>query len=97
MTRALVALLAVTLVAAVVAASGDLLLGCGGNGWTPADSKSARDALSAQRTLLDVCSSDAGCTPPMVRAVERASTCNLASMLHRHGADVADAGDGCAP
>ena len=71
-----------------------LLIGCGGNAWTDFDTKAAQDAVSAQQTLVVVCEGDAGCTPGIVRAVERATSCNLASMLARHGAGNADAG-GC--
>jgi hypothetical protein len=69
------------------------LLGCGGNAWTDADSKAATDAVRAQQLLAALCDSDAGCSHGQVHLVEHETSCNLASMLHRHGAtDVADAG-----
>lgn len=68
-----------------------LLGGCGG-GWNDADTAATTAAVRAQQALRAQCEADggAGCSPSMVRAVERATTCNLGSMLHRHGTDVVD-------
>jgi hypothetical protein len=72
-----------------------IFVACGGNPWTDADSKSAHDAVTAGQALVQVCGGDAACDPGIVRATERSVDCNIASMLHRHGADLSDAGAGC--
>lgn len=72
-----------------------VLAGCGGNAWVDADTQAAHDAVRAQAMLERVCEDDGGCSPGMVRAVERATACNLGSMLCRHAGEC-DAGR-CGP
>ena len=86
------------LTVAIVALAG-VVAACTGNAaeWTSADAKSATDALHSQALLVTSCGGDAGCSPAVLRAVERSSVCNLAAMLHRHGADVPEAGAECQP
>jgi hypothetical protein len=76
-----------------------LLVGCGGNAWTDADTKASTTILRTQRALVRLCQSDAGCTSAQVVELQNATECNLGSMLARHGADILDGGGqlGCQP
>lgn len=58
--------------------------GCGGNGWTDADTKSAQDAVHAQLMVETICADAGPCTPSQVRALERMSACAVESMRERH-------------
>jgi len=82
--------------AALLVGAAFALWECGGNAWTDADTKAALDAVRAQNAIVTLCDGDGGCTPGQVRAVERATSCNLSSMMVRHGVD-ASAPAGCQP
>jgi hypothetical protein len=70
-------------------------LGCSGSAanWTAADTKSVSDAVRAEKALMQLCDSDAGCTRGQVAAVENATLCDLGAALERHGGDILDGGE----
>src|ERR1700722_9516192 len=94
-----VAVLALLIVVVIVAGWTFFLVGCGGSSWTDADTTSAKTQFQTQQTLLRLCQSEGGCTSGQLEVVENSATCNLGSMLARHGADVLDGGAslGCQP
>jgi hypothetical protein len=75
-----------------------VVAGCGG-GLAPPDVAPLQHAVLAQKSLTDLCRSDAGCTPGQCAAVSEAVACNVGSVLYRNGApDMLDGGGGtCHP
>ncbi len=74
------------------------LVGCGGNPWTDADSKSMTNAVLLARGCDALCLSDGGCTASQSSACLEPIACNVGSALHRHGQpDMLDGGAACRP
>jgi hypothetical protein len=83
----------------LIALAAFLLTACASNSWTPGDTARSTDIIQAQKALVMLCQSDAGCTPGQVEVVEESTMCNLGSMMATHGADILDGGAeyGCKP
>lgn len=70
----------------------------GGNQWAAADTTDMTHTLQTSRDCTALCLSDAGCSPQQAAGCFEGMSCDMGSMLHRHGGpDVVSPDAGCSP
>lgn len=95
--RPLFAIAGLAFAAAAAAVALSLLDGCGGDAWTPADTTAHQKAVTAGKTLVSTCRSDAGCSPGTCAIYVEAIDCQIGSSLYHHGGgDLLGPEAGCA-
>jgi hypothetical protein len=73
-----------------------LIVGCG-SGLSQADTNSTTDAVRSMVMIDTLCSSDAGCDPARVRALDESVICDSSSVLYRNRKNIPDSGVACPP
>jgi hypothetical protein len=75
-----------------------LVAGCGsGPAWTDAQTKTLTNAARAQLMVETLCAGEAGCKASEVRALERVSYCDSASVLVHFGKPAPSSAIACRP